>query len=92
MILGKQVDMFDSSNPGSQSDANEVLAQVAKLLGVDDPQDTKALQTAFASLLEAAGGDGTESADDQKTTGAQYPKVVDKNAVRRGRELLGWKK
>lgn len=76
---------FDpAKNPPSPADAQKVIAQVAALLGVDDPDhadhDTidKALDALFAAVTGAGNGNG--------------PKPIDANAVRRGREMLGWRK
>jgi hypothetical protein len=74
---------FDSSNPGSQSDAQSVLQEIATALGCD-ADDPNALQTAFASLLEAAGVSKPQQSANER------PKQIDANAVRRGRAMMSW--
>lgn len=74
-----------AKSPPSPADAQKVIAQVAELLGVDDPDhadhDTidQALDALFAAVTGATGA--------PTKTAVEYPKQIDANALRRGREL-----
>jgi hypothetical protein len=77
--------MDPSNTPGStqQPDPSDTLAQIAELLGVEDPTDADGMKTAFAALLETSGTPPVQASD---------PKVVAtsgrrEDIVRRGFRL-----
>jgi hypothetical protein len=81
---------LDPSNPPAAPAAQELVNEIAKALGVEDPTDAGAIRRALASLLEAAGVEGADGTAPpaEETEAVEDPKVVNRKALARGRAIM----